>query len=153
MSKREKILICISTVILIALLVTSVSFHNLKITSQFSQNQLDIRFVDCLSIAVSAYREVDEAGFANEQTEETFYKNAYACDTMLSLTSYDDNEGFQSIVILLKLTVLQQKVPILSEDLISRILRYAAHPDTYADWEPEISEEIQNIRNNQFENS
>ena len=142
----------ISAVTLIVLTVTSVSLYKLKNDSQFLQNQIDIKFIYSLRITVSSYRGVDEAGFANEYTEETFYKNAYICTDLYSLTSYSDNETFSDIIRLLSNTVRLHKVPKLSDELITCILKYAAHPNECAELEPEITEEIQKIFNNQFEN-
>ena len=150
MSKREKVLMCISAVTLIVLTVTSVSLYNLKNNSQFLQNQIDNKFIYSLNIAVSTYRGVDEAGFANEYTEETFYKNAYICTDLYSLTSYSDNETFAEINILLSETLRLHKIPKLSDELITCILKYVPHPNEYAELEPEITEEIQKILDDQF---
>lgn len=143
---------CISAVTLIVLTVTSVSLYKLKNDSQFLQNQIDIKFIYSLRITVSSYRGVDEAGFANEYTEETFYKNAYICSDLYSLTSYSGGETFDNIVLLLNNTVRLHKIPILSDELITYILKYAAHPNEYTELEPGITEGIQKIIDNQFEN-
>lgn len=143
---------CTSVAALIVLAITSVSFYDSKSKSHFLQNQIDNKFIYSLNVAVSTYREADENGFAYERTEETFYKNAYICSDLYSLTSYSGGETFDNIVLLLNNTVRLHKIPILSDELITYILKYAAHPNEYTELEPGITEGIQKIIDNQFEN-
>lgn len=143
---------CTSVAALIVLAITSVSFYDSKSKSHFLQNQIDNKFIYSLNVAVSTYREADENGFACERTEETFYKNAYLCTELYSMTSYSGGETIDYIVRLLSNTVRLHKIPILSDELITCILKYAAHPHEYTELEPGINEEIQKIFDNQFEN-
>lgn len=145
MNKREKILISIISVILIILTITSISLYNLKNRASFLQEQIDYIFIYSLRIAISAYSGVDENGFASENDEEDFYKNAYLCSNLHGLTSYSNNKVFTDIVALLSNTFPLHRIPKLSNELIECILRYISHPCEYAELESEITEGIQEI--------
>lgn len=145
MNKREKILISIISVILIILTITSISLYNLKNRTSFLQEQIDYIFIYSLRIAISAYSGVDENGFASENDEEDFYKNAYLCSNLHGLTSYSNNKVFTDIVALLSNTFPLHGIPKLSNKLIECILRYISHPCEYAELESEITEGIQEI--------
>ena len=145
MNKREKILISIISVILIILTITSISLYNLKNRASFLQEQIDYIFIYSLRIAISAYSGVDENGFASENDEEDFYKNASLCSNLHGLTSYSNNKVFTDIVALLSNTFPLHRIPKLSNELIECILRYISHPCEYAELESEITEGIQEI--------